>query len=240
MTRIWLGSIGRKSSTTDARPAETMLPMLDDVAMRTYFTVLAKILRPSTMPSAITPRLLSTSTTSAASLATSVAVSTEMPTSAACSATASFTPSPRNPTSVPARRCAWMMRAFWSGVTRAKIRDAVTACANAASSKPSSSAPVTVLPAAMPRLRHSASATRGWSPVTTFTVTPSSSNRRMASPASVLARSAKTRKPSSSRSRSSPSPSAVAPGISRRPTATTRAPSCSNPSSVACAPGGSV
>ena len=43
-----------------------------------------------------------------------------MPTSAACSASASLTPSPRKATPPPPRRCTRTMRAFCSGLTRAK------------------------------------------------------------------------------------------------------------------------
>ena len=89
------GASGESSGTWSATAALNMFPKFDDVPMSTYLIVFAKILRPSTTPSASTPRSFSRSTTSAASLATSVALSTEIPTSAACSATASFTPSPR-------------------------------------------------------------------------------------------------------------------------------------------------
>ena len=65
---------------------------------------------------------------SAASLATSVAASTEMPTSAWWRASASLTPSPRNATADPARAGRRTMRAFCSGLTRAKIVVSSTAC----------------------------------------------------------------------------------------------------------------
>ena len=120
MSRICDGSIGRKDRNSEAPAALNMLPKFDDVAISTYFMVLAKIRRPSMTPSASTPRSLSSSTMSAASLATSVAESTEMPTSAACRATASLTPSPRKATSAPRRRATLMIRDFWSGLTRAK------------------------------------------------------------------------------------------------------------------------
>ena len=96
-----------------------MLPKFDDVAISTYLIVFAKMRRPSTTPSASTPRSLSSKMMSAASLATSVPLSTEIPTSAWCSATASLTPSPRNATSAPPARCTRTMRAFVSGPTRA-------------------------------------------------------------------------------------------------------------------------
>ena len=59
-----------------------MFPKFEEVPISTYLIVLAKMRRPSTTPSARTPRSFSSRTTSAASFATSVAVSTEMPTSA--------------------------------------------------------------------------------------------------------------------------------------------------------------
>ncbi len=74
--------MGRNDKNTEAPAALNMLPKFDDVDMRTYFMVLAKIRRPSMTPSASTPRSLSSRTTSAASLATSVPESTEIPTSA--------------------------------------------------------------------------------------------------------------------------------------------------------------
>ena len=98
-----------------------MFPKFDEVPMRTYLIVLAKMRRPSTIPVARTSRSLSSRTMSAASLATSVAVWTEIPTSASCSATASLTPSPRKPTVEPRARWALISRDFCSGVTRAKI-----------------------------------------------------------------------------------------------------------------------
>jgi len=76
-------------------------PKFDEVPIKTYLIVLAKMRRPSVTPSARTPRSFSSRTTSAASFATSAAVSTLMPTSAACRASASLTPSPRNPTARP-------------------------------------------------------------------------------------------------------------------------------------------
>src|ERR1041385_6514704 len=59
-----------------------MFPKLELVPIKTYFMVLAKIRRPSTTPSASTPRSFSSRITSAAALATSVAESTEMAASA--------------------------------------------------------------------------------------------------------------------------------------------------------------
>ena len=119
LSRICEGSIGRNVRKIDAPAALNMFPKLLDVPISTYFIVFAKIRRPPITPSASTSRSFSSSSTSAASLATSVAESTEMPTSAACSATASLTPSPRNATSVPVRRCARTIWALCSGLTRA-------------------------------------------------------------------------------------------------------------------------
>ena len=94
INRICLGSIGRKGRNSEAPAMLNMLPKLALVAMNTYFSVLAKVLRPSTIPRAAHPDPASSSTKSAASLATSTALSTEMPTSALCSAGASLIPSP--------------------------------------------------------------------------------------------------------------------------------------------------
>ena len=94
VSRICLGSSGRNGRNSDAPAMLNMLPKLALVAMNTYFSVLAKVIRPSRTPCASTPRSFSSSTMSAASLATSTALSTEMPTSAACSAEASLMPSP--------------------------------------------------------------------------------------------------------------------------------------------------
>jgi hypothetical protein len=102
LSRICVGSIGRKERNRDAPAAENMFPKFDEVPMSTYLIVLAKIRRPSTTPSARMPRSLSRRTTAAASLATSAAESTEIPTSAWWSAIASLTPSPRK--AVGARR----------------------------------------------------------------------------------------------------------------------------------------
>src|SRR6266536_3268523 len=144
LSRIWPGSIGRKLRKSEAPAALNMFPKFDEVPIRTYLIVLAKMRRPSTTPSARTARSFSSRTTSAASLATSVAVSTEMPTSASWRAIASLTPSPRKPTSAPSVRCARMMRDFCSGVTRAKSVVCGRAAASSASLIASSSLPASV------------------------------------------------------------------------------------------------
>ncbi len=177
---------------------------------------------------------------SAASLATSVADSTEMPTSAACRATASFTPSPMNATSTPVRRATLMMRAFWSGLTRAKTVVSGMAPARASSSRSSISVPVRT-----PRLwrrmsRHTFEATRPLSPVITFTSMPIRSSVATEAAASTLGTSTNVRKPQRSRSFSSAASIAVAPGAARRATATTRAPSAKSRSTVAWARGGTA
>ena len=94
VSRICLGSSGRNGSSSEAPAMLNMLPKFALVAMSTYFKVLAKVSRPSRMPSTRMSRLFSSSTMSATSLATSTASSTDRPTSAACSADASLMPSP--------------------------------------------------------------------------------------------------------------------------------------------------
>src|SRR6266540_1411623 len=177
LSRIWPGSIGRKLRKSEAPAALNMFPKFEEVPISTFLIVLAKMRRPSTTPSARTPRSFSSRTTSAASLATSVAVSTEMPTSASWRAIASLTPSPRKPTSAPSVRCARMMRDFCSGVTRAKIVVCGRAAASSASLIASSSLPASVPSDCIPRSEQTVSATRPLSPVTSLTVTPSFASR---------------------------------------------------------------
>jgi hypothetical protein len=71
-----------------------MLPKFALVAIRTYLSVLANVMRPSRTPSISTSRFFSSKTISATCFATSTAPSTERPTSAACKAGASLMPSP--------------------------------------------------------------------------------------------------------------------------------------------------
>ena len=208
-----------------------MFPKFDEVPIRTYLIVLAKMRRPSTTPPARTPRSFSSRTTSAASLATSVAVSTEMPTSASWRAIASLTPSPRKPTSAPSARCARMMRDFCSGVTRAKIVVRGNASASSASLIASISEPVNVPSDCMPRSAQTFSATRPLSPVTILTVTPSFASRSSDRAASALGGSAKQRKPRSSRSCSSAGVSARRSPAGLVATATTRLPAANSSSS---------
>ena len=163
--------------TADAPAALNMFPKLLDVPIRTYLIVFAKIRRPSVTPSASTSRSFSSSRTSAASFATSAAASTEMPTSAACRARASFTPSPRNATPPPLRRCTRTIRAFCSGVTRAKTLVRTRQGASCSSSAASTSAPVDDDVRGQPQPRAHLPATTGLSPVTILIAIPSSASR---------------------------------------------------------------
>ena len=52
LSRICLGSSGRNGRNSDATAMLTMLPKLALVVMAMYFSVLAKVARPSSMPSA--------------------------------------------------------------------------------------------------------------------------------------------------------------------------------------------
>ena len=80
-----------------------MFPKFELAPILMYLTMLPKILRPSSTPSASTSRLFSSRMMSADSLAISTAVSTEIPTSALFSAGPSLMPSPRKPTTCPAQ-----------------------------------------------------------------------------------------------------------------------------------------
>ena len=86
--------MGRKGRIREAPAMLNILPKLELTAIRIYLSVLAKVMRPTSIPSRRIPKSCLSSTKSAASLATSTAVSTEMPTSAACKAGASLMPSP--------------------------------------------------------------------------------------------------------------------------------------------------
>lgn len=127
-----------------------MLPKFALVAMNTYLSVLANVMRPSRTPSASTLRSGASSTMSAASLATSTAVLTEMPTSAECRAEASLIPSPKNPTTCPARLRARTIRSFWWGSTSAKTSDAAARTCSAASVMVRMSRPVRTRGSAIP------------------------------------------------------------------------------------------
>ena len=194
--------MGRKLSSSDAPAALNMFPKLDDVPIRTYLTVLAKMRRPSTPPSARMPRSFSRSTTS----------------------TASFTPSPMNATSMPARRWARMTRDFCAGVTRAKTVVEGRRAASSSSSIRSSSSPVIRPSTVSPRAVHACRATRSLSPVMILTPIPKRSRRASDSRALAFTGSVKTRKPASSRPRSSSAVILSRSGAARVATATTRAP----------------
>ena len=186
--------------------------------------------RPSATPSASTSRSFSSRTTSAASLATSVAESTEMPTSAACRASASLTPSPRKATSPPARRWARTMRAFCSGLTRAKTvvvgRSPRRARCRRAASR---SVPVSV---AGRRQAEVAADLGGDRRVVAGDDLDGDAEAgepgQRSRAASGLGGSRKTRKPASARSRSSAAVSAVSSGAGRLATATTRLPAANS------------
>ncbi len=215
-----------------------MLPKFDEVAMSTYFIVLAKIRRPSITPSARTPRSLSSRTTSAASLATSEPESTEIPTSAWCRATASLTPSPMNATSRPVLRATLMMRDFCSGPIRANTVVVAIAASSPSSSRVSTSPPDRVPVQSSPMSAHTLAATRPLSPVMILTSIPRARSFSSELPASAFGRSAKVRNPSSTRPCSSVVVTVSAPGADRLATATTRAPWANSPSRTARAPAG--
>jgi len=83
VSRICLGSNGRNGIKSDIHAMLNMFPKFALVAINTYLSVFANVVRPSFTPSIRTLRSFSSNTISAASLATSAAVSTEIPTSAA-------------------------------------------------------------------------------------------------------------------------------------------------------------
>ena len=95
---ICTASMGRYGIINDANAIAKKLPKLDKIVARIYVTVFAKALRPSTIPSIITPRSCFKSTISEVSRAISEALSTTRDTFAIFSAGASFMPSPRKPT----------------------------------------------------------------------------------------------------------------------------------------------
>ena len=152
-----------------------------------------------------------------------------MPTSAAWSATASFTPSPRKATSTPVRRATLMIRAFWSGLTRANTVVLGMAVARSSSLIVVSSSPLSTPFTPRPSWVHTVVATTPLSPVITFTSIPMAARRASEFAASAFGRSMNVRKPSRCRSRSSalvgPAPVAgVASVNGLLATATTRAP----------------
>ena len=129
--KIWDGSNGRNGSTREINPILTMFPKFALVVLKTYFMVLAKVLRPSSIPLQISASSFFNKTKSEASRATSTALCTDTPTSAVCRASASLTPSPRNPTTASLRWSARTIRSFWLGSTSAKTDVAAAAWVNA-------------------------------------------------------------------------------------------------------------
>ena len=142
-----------------------MFPKLALVAMKTYFRVLANVVRPSL-------RSFSSSTISAASLATSAAVSTEIPTSAAWRADASLIPSPMYPTTFPAFLNAIIIRSFWLGSISAKTFTEPTLLSRAPSLIWRSSGPLIILVSDRPIFLLMLAATRRLSPVMILSETP--------------------------------------------------------------------
>ena len=166
------GSMGKNGKNALAISTENTLPKLELAVMRMYFSMLLKVLRPSTTPSSSTIRLFSSRMMSAASLAMSTPPSTLMPMSAARSAGASLMPSPRKPTTCPLSRSACTMRSLCSGVSLANTLCCSTNARRAGPSKSSICAPRITWSTAKPTSRHTLAATRSLSPVSTFTATP--------------------------------------------------------------------
>ena len=138
-----------------------------------YLVTFSTVRRPSMTPSCTTPRSRSSSTRSAASLATSAALSTEIPTSAPCKAEASLMPSPRKPTTRPARFSASRMRSFCCGVTRQNRLTDLTAFARSASSlRRETSWPVSTPWIGIPISVQTWRVMRSLSPLRIFTSTP--------------------------------------------------------------------
>ncbi len=168
-----------------------------------YFSMLAKVRRPSITPSSSTIRLFSSRMISAASRAISTAPSTEMPISAARKAGASLIPSPIKPTTCPSRFSKVTMRSLCIGVRRA---NSVVRCARFASSSSDSvsiSLPMTTSPASSPTSWHTFAATNSLSPVRIFTVIPLAFNAFSAGAVVSLGGSRKAIYPSRIRSDSS-------------------------------------
>jgi len=137
-----------------------------------YFSMLAKVLRPSVTPCSRTIRLFSSRIISAASLAISTAESTEIPMSAARSAGASLMPSPIKPTTCPSPRSTRTMRSLCIGVSLANTVVSRATFSSCTSSSASISLPITTLSACNPTSLQTLRATSGLSPVRIFTVTP--------------------------------------------------------------------
>ena len=94
VSRICMGSMGRKGKKSEAPAMLNMLPKLALVVMRTYLSVLAKVVRPSSMPLAQHAQVVLQQHKVGGLLGHVHRLSTEMPTSAAWRAGASLMPSP--------------------------------------------------------------------------------------------------------------------------------------------------
>ena len=225
LSRICVGSIGRNERNADAAAALNMFPKFDDVAIRTYLIVLAKMRRPSTTPSASTPRSLSSRMMSAASFATSVPVSTEMPTSAWCERD-------RVVDAVAEERDVGPACAL--DADDARLRLGADACEHRRRDR--SRRRARRRPSRRPARRSARPARRGrdpctpsplpgrLSPVITLTTMPSRARRASDGAASALGRSRNTRNPTSERPSSSASVGSSSPGAVREATAITREP----------------
>ena len=126
------------------------------------FCRLPKMRLPKRMPRTMDAKLSSTSTRSADSRATSVPrAPMAMPTWAAFRAGASFTPSPVMATTSPFSWSACTMRNFWCGEMRAHTVTWASLARSSTSSRPSSSAPVSVPPSGSPACRAISQAVTG-------------------------------------------------------------------------------
>ncbi len=149
-----------------------------------------------------------------------------------------MTPSPRNATSAPDRRCRRTRRALCSGLTRANTVVVGIAAASPVSSRASMSVPVSTLLAGRPRSWQTLAATAGLSPVTILTAMPRPARRARAAAASAFGGSRNTSSPTSRRSRSSAGVSLVRSAAGRVATATTRLPAVNSAARAAVAVAG--
>ena len=163
-----------------------MFPKFELAPILMYLTMLPKILRPSSTPSESTIRLFSRRMMSADSLAISTAVSTEIPTSALFSAGPSLMPSPRKPTTCPARCRASMIRDFCAGDTLAQTVTVSRRRASSWSVSWSISPPRRTSSVGTPTSRQILRAIMSLSPVRILTRTPELGQRRDRSPGTLL------------------------------------------------------
>ncbi len=171
----------------------------------------------------------SASTTSEASRATSVPVRPmAMPMWASFNAGASFTPSPVTATTSRLRLSAATTRRFSTGPTRANTTSGASRaiCNWASDSRRSSGLESTtgVRERTRPTCRATASAVRGWSPVTMMTRMPASRHRWMASGTSGRMGSSRPTSPERTRA-SSRCSRGTSPSTLREAKASTRSPS---------------